>query len=307
MNSEQRHVCVLYADISGSRQLFERLDENEAMQAFERCFNRMGRAIESFRGRVVKQIGEHLMAVFDSAEDAMRAACEMQLRVEKLPAVSGIKLVVGIGFFYGPMAEGSNDATGETVKVASRLVKLAKGGQVVTTRSTVDILPEILQKTVLSLDTATVRQHDTPLPVCAVVWQSVALQAEPAEPGSSTLQSVSPISTIMTPARLRLLHGGEEIILDPGRLVLTLGRDARCDLQILSQHASRNHGRIELRRDTFVLVDKSTNGTRVEPEGGAEFLIRGGEHTLRGRGRLYFGPPQDDTQGDIIFYEELLA
>ncbi len=307
MNTPQRQVCVLYADISGSRQLFERLDENEAMQAFERCFNRMGRAIESFRGRVVKQIGEHLMAVFENAEDGMRAACEMQLRVEKLPAVSGIKLVVGIGFFYGPMAEGSNDATGETVKVASRLVKLAKGGQVVTTASTVETLPDVLQKAVLNLDAATVKRHDDNLPVCAVVWQSVALQPIPVEHGTSTLQTASLITTIMTPPRLKLQHGAEEIILDPARLVLTLGRDARCDLQIQSQHASRNHGRIELRRDSFVLVDKSTNGTRVEPEGGTEFLIRAGEHTLRGRGRLYFGPPHDEEQGDVIFYEELMS
>ena len=72
-NTPQRHVCALYADISGSKQLFDRLNEAEAMQAFERCFNRMERAISSFNGRVVKHIGDQLMAVFDTAEDAMRA------------------------------------------------------------------------------------------------------------------------------------------------------------------------------------------------------------------------------------------
>lgn len=309
MNSPPRYFCPLYADISGSKLLFERLNEAEAMQAFERCFNRLERAISSFNGRVVKHIGEQLMAVFETAEDAMRAACEMQLRIEKLPAVSGIKLAVGIGFHYGPALEENNDTSGDTVKLASRLVKLAKGGQVVTSAAAVEALPPHLRQATLALDSATVKLHNEDIPVFVVVWQSVAAHAAGA--GLAPTHSMPPANRLMPepapaappPVRLRLLHNGREIKLDAARPCFTLGRDVKCDLLIKNPHASRNHCRIELRQNTFVLIDKSTNGTHVGPDGESGFLLKGGEYVLRGRGCLSFGLLQERDISDIVAYE----
>ncbi len=304
-NTPQRHVCALYADISGSKQLYDRLNEAEAMQAFERCFNRMERAISSFNGRVVKHIGDQLMAVFDTAEDGMRAACEMQLRVEKLPAVSGIKLAIGIGFHYGPMAGGGNDSSGDTVKVASRLVKLAKDGQIVTSAPTVDALPDYLGKATLALESATVKLHEEAIPVYAIVWQTVAAQVARLEMGGPTLSMPPSVPAEPQAVRLRLLHNGREIRLGPEKPVLTMGRDVKCDLVIKNPHASRNHCRIELRRNVFVLIDKSTNGTHVGPDAEPGFLLKGNEFVLHGRGCISFGLPGERELADVIAYERL--
>jgi predicted component of type VI protein secretion system len=51
------------------------------------------------------------------------------------------------------------------------------------------------------------------------------------------------------------------------------------------------HARIERRRDKFVLVDQSSNGTFVTVEGEAEVHLRREELMLRGRGRISFGHP----------------
>ncbi|MBP9713401.1 MAG: adenylate/guanylate cyclase domain-containing protein [Sterolibacterium sp.] len=306
--TSQRQVCVLYADISGSQRLFHSLNEAEAMQAFERCFNRMERAISSFNGRVVKHIGEQLMAVFDTAEDAMRAACEMQVRVEKLPQVSGIRLAVGIAFHYGIMSEGGNDSTGDTVKVASRLVKLAKGGQVLATSPTIEALPDTLRKCTLALESACVRLHGEPIPVHAIVWQTLVENGGIMEGGLArnplTLSEPIAANTADAP-RLRLTHNGREFILSPEKPVATLGRDARCDLLIHNPHASRNHCRIELRRHAFILTDKSTNGTHVVPDAEPGFLLKGSEFVLIGRGSLSFGLLAERELDDIVTYETL--
>ncbi len=62
-----------------------------------------------------------------------------------------------------------------------------------------------------------------------------------------------------------------------------------CDIAIRDGSASRNHGKIERRRDKFVLADISTNGTYVTFQGEAEFLLKREEIILRNRGRIVFG------------------
>ncbi|WP_160329883.1 adenylate/guanylate cyclase domain-containing protein [Sterolibacterium denitrificans] len=313
----QRRLCVLYADVAGSKRLTERIGEAEAARAFERCFNRMERAVSSFNGRIVKHIGERLMAVFEGAEgvegtegaeEALRAACEMQSRVEKLPAVSGIKLALGIGLHHGPMVEGGNDSSGDTVKVAARLARLAKGGQVLTSASTVAALPASLSQAALALGAATVSLHGEDIPVFAVLWQNIASGTPSSDMGEPTAPPSSPPSLSapsMTVPRLRLRHDGREIVLGPERPMLTMGRDAQCDLVIRSPHASRQHGRIELRHRLYVLSDRSTNGTHVTPAAEAGLHLQDAEFVLRGRGCLSFGPLAEAEAGDIVTYELL--
>jgi predicted component of type VI protein secretion system len=53
--------------------------------------------------------------------------------------------------------------------------------------------------------------------------------------------------------------------------------------------ASRLHARIELRRDRFVLVDQSMNGTYLQIEGETEVCLRRDEVTLKGTGLISLG------------------
>jgi hypothetical protein len=49
------------------------------------------------------------------------------------------------------------------------------------------------------------------------------------------------------------------------------------------------HGRIERRRDRFVLVDHSSNGTFLTVDGEEEISLRREEFVLRASGRISFG------------------
>lgn len=290
MNSQnERRLCVLFADVSGSTRLYEKLGDKEALHAVERCLNRMKRATEQFGGRVVKTIGDEVMAVFDSAEAGMEAACSMQQRVADLPPVSGIKLAIRVGFHHGPALEEGNDIFGDTVNTAARMAGLAKAGQILTTGSTVEALPPLLQQSTREIDVLTVKGKEEALRVCEVIWQA-------AEDLTMKAASVAPPPAA---ARLVLRHGAVEKVLDASRSVLTLGRDAGCDIIISDRRASRSHARIERRRDKFVLVDQSTNGTYVTFLGEAEFALKREEVILRGRGRLSFGHAYD-PQGEIV-------
>lgn len=280
MNSKaERNLCVLFADVSGSTRLYEKLGDKEALHAVERCLNRMTRATEQFKGRVVKTIGDEVMAVFDSAEAGMDAACSMQQRVDDLPPVSGIKLAIRVGFHYGPAIEDGGDVFGDTVNTASRMAGLAKAGQIITTGDTVAALPALLQQSTREIDALSVKGKAEAVRVCEVIWQ---------ESDDLTMKSAS-VTPAPAATRLVVRHGSEEKVLDASHAVCSLGRDAASDIIIADRRASRSHARIERRRDKFVLIDQSTNGTYVTFDGEAEFALKREEVILRGKGRISFG------------------
>ena len=87
----------------------------------------------------------------------------------------------------------------------------------------------------------------------------------------------------IAPASVKLKHGTRDIELGAAHSVLTLGRDQQNDVMIADRKASRLHARIERRRDKFVLIDHSSNGTYVTVEGEPELALRREELVLRGR------------------------
>jgi adenylate cyclase len=287
----ERNLCLLFADVSGSTRLYEKLGDKEALQAVERCLNRMTRATEQFKGRVIKTIGDEVMAVFDSAESGMDAACSMQQRIDDLPPVRGIKLAIRVGFHFGPAIEEAKDVFGDTVNTASRMAGLAKAGQIITTGETVAALPALLQQSTREIDALSVKGKAEDVRVCEVIWQ-----------GSDdlTMKSAS-IAAPPVAARIILSHAGEEKVLDAAHSLFSLGRDAACDVIITDRRASRTHARIERRRDKFVLIDQSTNGTYVTFAGEAEFALKREEVILRSKGLISFGHACDENSDVVEF------
>ena len=52
---------------------------------------------------------------------------------------------------------------------------------------------------------------------------------------------------------------------------------------------SRVHARIDFRKNRFVLIDESTNGTYVQPDGGEEVYVRRDSTELAGSGVIGMG------------------
>lgn len=291
MNTPQSDMCILFADVSGSTRLYEKLGDADALATIGRCIDRMTRAVLANRGRVVKTIGDEVMATFDSAESGMLAASDMQHRIDDLPLTGGVKLMIRVGFHYGPTIIENNDFFGDTVNVAARMAGLAKGGQIVTTGDCVAQLPELLRQSTRSLDALTVKGKALDIQVCEVIWQ---------ENAELTMMADSATAAPPREASVRLLHAGSETLLTATSPPLTLGRDAGCDIVVGDPSASRTHGRIERRRDKFVYVDVSSNGTYVTFQGEPEMALKREEIILRGSGRIVFGHPFRSAAEDHV-------
>ncbi len=136
---ERRVVTILFADVTGSTALAERLDPEQIRTIMARFFDAMAQEIARREGTVEKFIGDEVMAVFglpsiheDDPERAVRAALAMHDRLRQLNAEIdpswGIVLQMRIGINTGEVVASRHAAqkgefmvTGDAVNVAARL------------------------------------------------------------------------------------------------------------------------------------------------------------------------------------------
>jgi adenylate cyclase len=276
------HFAILFADVSGSTSLYEKVGDQRALAAVELVLSELRKSIAFQRGRVVKTIGDEVMAVFENADAAMQAACDMQNRVAAIAPIDKIRLAIRAGFHFGPAIEEDGDFFGDAVNTAARMAGLAKGGQVITSGSTADALSPLLQASTRELDAMLVKGKQDEIRIFEVIWRDsddlTALAAR-----ESRVSTHEPTLT--------LTYGEQILKLGTARPSASLGREAANDLAINDKMASRVHCKIEYRRREFFLVDQSTNGTYVKFDGDAEIVLKRERLLLRGRGAICLGTP----------------
>jgi len=299
MSAQQRRLIVMFADVSGSTALFERLGDKEAMHAVERCLKRMKRSIDGYKGKTVQIVGDELLAAFEQAEDACQAAIDMQQRIADLPPVSGLKLTIRIGLHYGEVLEEGERLSGPAITTAARIAGIARRDQILCSSSLVGTLPK---PTVIAADAmpdlGSVQEDDTSLPLFQIHWPSYQ------GGGHSLLSSLPPLEPPAS-GRLCLRYRGKAFLLDEKTPVLTIGRDLGCKLVVDDRKASRQHARIERQDDGFYLVDTSTNGSFVAINGRQEVLVRRHDMPLEQTGRITFGGTGNDPAASSAEFEHL--
>ncbi len=275
------HLAVLFADVVGSTKLYDTLGDATAKQMIDECLAVLRGVVLQYGGRVIKTIGDEIMCVLPSADAGCLAATDMHHKITALPVVSQIKRSVRIGFHFGPVIEENNDVFGDTVNVAARMAGLAKSAQIITTGSTVAAMSQMLQLSTRKIAALSVKGKGDDVAVSEVIWQG----------GEELTMTTASLAFTSKAVSLRLEHCAQDRawVVDSAHASIVLGRDASCDIVIADRNASRQHARIECRRDKFFLVDQSTNGTSVAMANEAEVLLRREEIMLRGTGRIGFG------------------
>jgi len=291
MESAPRKLAILFADVAGSTKLYETLGDAEALATIGRCLEIMRAVCDDHGGRIVKTIGDEAMAVFPLPANAAYASIAMQKQISALRTSKGTPLAIHAGFHFGPVIDDEADVFGDAVNVAARLSSLAKAGQTLVSAETVDALSPALRARTRDQDAHTLRGKQNDIHTFELIWQE----------SDEELTTMSTRSAIR-PVGLKLTHGARELDLDQNSPPITLGRDAQNDVVIMDRKASRLHARIERRRDKFVIVDVSSNGTYCQVAGESGIMLRREELILRGSGRLTFGHLGEDDIGEAVEY-----
>ena len=302
MSKKQPKMTVLFADVSGSARLFERLGDTEAAYAVERCVKRMERSIAGQGGRTLNVSGGELLAAFDSTEEACRAAVNMQLRVSKLPPVSGLKLTIRIGLHVGAGEADGQTISGDSVAMVKRIASMARIDQILASSPLISEFPK--QTAILSRpkpDLGRVEDGANSFDLVEIDWLS---HDENQHKHGVTIDS-TPSQFLADVDRLCIRYHGNAFLLDEKSPFLTMGRDPSSKLLIVNLKASRSHGRVERRNNSYFYVDSSTNGSYVSVGGQNEVMVRRREIELKGSGRICFGGSASDPKADFAEFEHL--
>lgn len=290
MPEQQLNLAILFVDVSDSVRLYESLGDAAAFREVHEYLNVFKSVVVDNGGRVIKTIGDGALCAFERADAAVLAACEMHVRVHEKQAVQQRKIAIRIGLHHGPVLATDDDVFGDTVNIAARMAQLALAGQIITTAVTVDKLSAQQRNATRRLDTLPVKGKQAAVTVFEVLWQKGGDHT--LVPGR--LESALDEAGI---SRLRLMHAGSDVMVVTS---ITIGRHASHGIALKDPMASRNHAHIERRKDKFVLMDLSSNGTFVSMKSGEEFKLRREEMLLHGSGAIAFGHSPRANNAEVV-------
>src|ERR1041385_2558191 len=125
-------ATVLFTDLVGSTELRGRLGEEAADDLRRRHDQLLAQAVEANSGRVVKGLGDGIMATFAGASDAVAAAVAIQQGIDRLnrSGKAPVPVAVRVGLSAGDVAFEDDDVHGTPVIEASRLCAAAVGNEI---------------------------------------------------------------------------------------------------------------------------------------------------------------------------------
>jgi len=138
------HLTLFFSDLRGSTNMYERSGDAPAYGRVRRHFDFLSERIATNNGSVVKTIGDAVMAVFHTPQDAVRASLTIQKDVARFNSEfgDGECVCIKIGLHHGPaICVNSNsvlDYFGRTVNIAARTTAQCRGDDIVLTEAVRD-------------------------------------------------------------------------------------------------------------------------------------------------------------------------
>ena len=291
-------VAILFADVVGSTQLYDKFGDTKASETVAQCLDVMKEATHQFNGTVIKTIGDEVMSTFPTVEDAMGAAVMMQSRISADNKQDDrIAVSIRIGCHFGPVVQEQNDIFGAAVHTANRMTSQAKARQIVISGETVAQMDADLKKQTRQIDVATVRGKLDEVALYEFLWNP--------EEATSMLPTIEWENQERKASRLQLTFRDQKVEVTDKRKSVIMGRAEDNDLVIKGNLISRIHAKVEMRRGKFILVDQSTNGTFVQNLQGEENFVRRDSAEISGEGTIGLGRAEEPGASLAIYYKTL--
>lgn len=283
--SEQQ--VILAADIVGSTALYESLGDSDARALVARCLDTVQACCAEHGGTVIAEVGDQVVACFDSPREAATAASETHAELSELQgARTGPPVRMRIGLHYGPVPSTGDRLLCETVKIANWACGNAKPEQTLATRALHEQLPRIFRAVSRYVDDETWNfislEH---VQLYELIWDVEAITAYAGESARRDEQVYQ---------RVEFEFGGHRVMLDTARPVISIGRAPDNDLVLKSDLVSRQHMSAQFSRGRCTVTDNSTNGSVVVQDDGSRYELKRDSLRLRGSGIIVPGNPDGE-------------
>ena len=124
-------MSILFTDLEGSTEQLNRLGDEENQELMRVHNNLVRELVAQHRGTEVKTMGDGFMIAFPHPLDAANCAIDIQRRLQQYNTEQPDRpLRVRIGINAGEAIQEGGDLLGNAVVLASRIMALASGGQI---------------------------------------------------------------------------------------------------------------------------------------------------------------------------------
>ncbi len=297
-------TTVVFADLMGSTAVFETIGNARASQVVTQLTQWIGEICVAHAGRVVKTLGDGVLAVFPHAPDAVAAVVEMQRGHQKRIASSAAstRMPIRVGVARGEVEFVDGDCYGDAVNVASRLSDLSGPHQIWANSSSLEDASEGDGVRFRPLGPITIRGRAEPCSVFQVEWHENL--------SSDFLTMQATLDSQQDLMEKDLLGGEIELVwLDVRKrfrsfqLPIHIGRVSQAEFVVNDPRVSRAHARVDWRNGSILLVDVSTYGSWVRfSGGGSDLLLRREECVLHGRGEIALGASFSDMSVPTVMF-----
>lgn len=292
---QNSRLAILFADISGSTAIYDKLGDEQALQLISRTLGILIQEMSAHQGTLVKTIGDEIMCTFPDATAAVNAACAMQSAVNAQRPGGELPVYVRIGLHYGDVICDSTDVFGDAVNVAARITAITRARQIMTSRSAVDMLPPKLRENARPMKRAEFRGKAETTDVFQILWDL--------EDTTRTRIGLPAFRKASEGRHALILRYHQQVVsVNEQQRNIVLGRGDTCDLVIHNNFASRQHARIEYSFEKFLLTDFSANGTYIRFSDNQVIQLNNQQIVLHGAGTISLGQPFSEDPTEVIEY-----
>lgn len=179
-----QETTLLFSDIVAITRYFDKFGDMAGRKRIEKHNKLLFPVIQRHRGRVLKTIGDAIMAYFLLPDDGIEAAIDMQQALEQQNQATqdvDARIFIRIGLHTGPCIIEDQDVFGDAVNVASRVSSQAGGGEILISEITRAQLTRNKQNTEFAAG-AILKGKSEHFNLFRVQWQGVAMPAGPPQP-----------------------------------------------------------------------------------------------------------------------------
>jgi pimeloyl-ACP methyl ester carboxylesterase len=130
---QRRLATALFTDIAQSTAQLAAMGDQRWREVLDRHDHLAQGLVDDFRGRIVKNTGDGILALFDGPARALRCAEHL------IAELDGVGLAVRAGLHVGEVVQRGDDITGLAVNIAARVMEQAEAGEVLLTRTLMDL------------------------------------------------------------------------------------------------------------------------------------------------------------------------
>lgn len=130
---DRKLSTALFTDIVGSTEKLLKMGDEDWRSMLDKHDAIVSTLVALFKGRVVKNTGDGILAIFDGPVRALQCSLKLVEELEK------INLPIRAGLHVGEVVSRGEDITGIAVNIAARVMDQASAGEVLMTRTLKDL------------------------------------------------------------------------------------------------------------------------------------------------------------------------